>query len=133
MTDKEFEEALKACSKRDQLNSESQYFCPRDYEKGFRSGVEWYKEQLEKNRLAACDNQTEEEAEREQEFVSNHIEKNSCIPTFSDAIEYGMKLGKEQMIDKACEWLEEHLSDYWSQRVADPAEFINEFRKIIEK
>ena len=36
---------------------------------------------------------------------------------------------KQQMIDKACEWLEEHLLDYWQQSVTDSTNFINDFRK----
>jgi len=31
-------------------------------------------------------------------------------------------------IDKVCEWLEEHLYDYWSQKITDPTEFINELK-----
>ena len=69
--------------------------------KAFKAGANWQYEQFEKNRLTACDNMTEEEADREQEFTTDFIEKNNRIPTYSDAIEYGRK----QMIDKACEWL----------------------------
>jgi hypothetical protein len=60
-------------------------------------GAKWKEEQLEKNRLTACDAQTEEEAEIERNFVMSIIEKEHRQPTFDDAIKYGMRLQKEQM------------------------------------
>lgn len=63
----------------------------------FKAGANWQYEQFEKNRLSACDNMTEEEAEREQRFAVNFIAENHRIPTYSDAIEYGRKM----MIDRA--------------------------------
>ena len=77
-------------------------FDPFDLKQAFIDGAEWQYEQFEKNRLAACDNMTEEEADREQVFTIDFIEKNNRIPTYSDAIEYGRK----QLIDKACEWID---------------------------
>ena len=41
----------------------------------------------------------------------------------------GAKWQKEQMIDKACEWLEEHLLDFWSQKITNTDYFIEEFKK----
>lgn len=67
----------------------------------FKAGGEWQKEQLEKNRLAACDKQTEEEAEIESDFVMNIIKNEHRQPTFDDAIKYGMRLQKEQIRAKA--------------------------------
>ncbi|UKK52642.1 hypothetical protein [Prevotella sp. E2-28] len=61
----------------------------------------WQKQQFEKNRLAACDAQTEEEAQVERDFVMGIIEKEHRQPTFDDAIKYGMRLMKEQMMKKA--------------------------------
>ena len=78
-----------------------------DIEDIFIAGADWRYEQFEKNRLAACDNMTKEEADREQEFTTNFIEKNNRIPTYSDAIEYGRK----QLIDKAAEWLNNFYSE----------------------
>lgn len=63
----------------------------------FKAGANWRYEQFEKNRLAACDNMTKEEAEREQEFTTDFIEKNNRIPTYSDAIEYGRESMKEKL------------------------------------
>lgn len=60
----------------------------------------WQKERFEKNRLAACDRQTPEEAEREMNFAINIIEKEHRTPTYDDAIKYGMKLQKEEMMIK---------------------------------
>jgi len=76
-----------------------------------KDGAQWQKEQFEKNRLAACDRQTDEEAEIEQSFVMGIIEREHRQPTFDDAIKYGMRLQKEQMIAKAIDakLLEGHL------------------------
>ena len=63
----------------------------------FKAGANWRYEQFEKNRLAACDNMTKEEAEREQEFTIDFIEKNNRIPTYSDAIEYGRESMRERL------------------------------------
>ena len=65
-------------------------------EQAFIAGANWQAERFEKNRLAACDNQTKEEYDREVEFATSIIEKEHRQPTFSDAINYGMKLQKEQ-------------------------------------
>ena len=70
-------------------------------QKTFKAGAEWQKEQFEKNRLFACDKQTEKEAEIESDFVMSIIEKEHRQPTFDDAIKYGMRLQKEQMIKEA--------------------------------
>ena len=66
-------------------------------------GAQWKEQQFEKNRLAHCDAQTEEEAEIESDFVMGIIEKEHRQPTFDDAIKYGMKLQKKQMIKDAYE------------------------------
>ena len=69
----------------------------------FCSGAKWQAEQFEKNRLAACDRQAEEEAEIERDFVMGIIENEHRKPTYDDAIKYGMRLQKEQMMTKAIE------------------------------
>lgn len=69
-------------------------FCAHHYSK-------WQKEQFEKNRLAACDKQTEEEAEIEQSFLMGIIECEHRQPTFDDAIKYGMRLQRENMMKDA--------------------------------
>lgn len=61
-------------------------------------GVKWKEQQLEKNRLKHCDTITNEQAELEQGFIDQHLDKHQRMPTFLDAIEYGMKLQKEQMM-----------------------------------
>jgi hypothetical protein len=70
-------------------------------------GAQWQFNQLEKNRLADCDRQTEEEAEREQDFVMGIIENEHRQPTFDDAIKYGMRL-KEKEMQSTIELAEEH-------------------------
>jgi len=73
----------------------------KDVKTACKLGAQWQKEQFEKNRLAACDKQTQEEAEIERDFVTSIIEKEHRQPTFDDAIKYGMKLREEQMMAKA--------------------------------
>lgn len=74
-------------------------------------GAHWQKEQFEKNRLKHCNSITNEQAELEQKFLDQHLDKNNRMPTFLDAIEYGMKLQKEKMIKDAIE-------GYWIARDA---------------
>lgn len=63
--------------------------------------AQWQKEQFEKNRLEHCNSITNEQAELEQGFIDQHLDKYNRMPTFLDAIEYGMRLQKEQMMKKA--------------------------------
>lgn len=60
----------------------------------YKAGAQWQKEVFEKNRLAACDRATKEEIEREQDFVDKVLIGEQRQPTFSDAIEYGIKWQK---------------------------------------
>lgn len=71
----------------------------KDVEFTARYFAKWQKEQFEKNRLAACDAQTKEEAEREMDFVEKMIKEEHRQPTYSDAIEYGIRLQKEKEDD----------------------------------
>ena len=68
---------------------------------GSKAGAKWQFDQLEKNRLAACDKQTEEEAEIERDFFMSIVENEHRQPTFDDAIKYGMRLREEQMVANA--------------------------------
>ena len=65
-----------------------------------RHFANWQKEQFEKNRLKHCDSITNEQAELEQKFLDQHLDKYNRMPTFLDAIEYGMRLQKEQIKTK---------------------------------
>ena len=66
----------------------------------FKAGAKWKKEQFEKNRLKHCNSITNEQSELEQGFIDQHLDKHQRIPTFLDAIEYGMNIQKEQMMKK---------------------------------
>lgn len=66
-----------------------------------RHFANWQKEQMEAYRIEHCKSLTNEQAELEDNFVSSHVEKNNRIPTFIDAIEYGIEYGKQQVIAKA--------------------------------
>ena len=59
-------------------------------------GYHLSEEQFEKNRLAHCDAVSKEECDRETDFAMEIIEKEHRQPTFNDAINYGMRLHKEQ-------------------------------------
>ena len=72
-------------------------------------GAKWKEEQFEKNRLKHCNSITNEQAELEQEFVDQHLDKHQRMPTFLDAIEYGMRLQKEQMMAKAADGVVHHF------------------------
>jgi hypothetical protein len=80
-----------------------EYVVLSDAEECFKAGANWQKQQMEKYRIAHCDNITNEQAEMESDFVSEHIAKNNRIPTFLDAIKYGMKLQEQQMMKDAVE------------------------------
>ena len=67
----------------------------------FIAGAKWQEQQFEKERLKHCDALTKEQAQIESDFVTQHIKENNRTPTFIDAIEYGMKKQKEQMMAKA--------------------------------
>lgn len=66
--------------------------------RAFKAGAKWQEEQFEKNRLAHCDALSKEDYDRETDFAMEIIEKEHRQPTFIDAINYGMRLQKEQMM-----------------------------------
>lgn len=82
-------------------------FDPFDLKQAFIDGAEWQYEQFEKERLKHCDELTAEQAQMESDFVVQHLKNFNRTPTFIDAIEYGRK----QMIEKACEWLNNFYSE----------------------
>ena len=91
-------EQLSENARKHKAETSSPFFSQTDYKQGVIDGAKWKEEQFEKNRLAACDRQTEEEAEMERDFCMGIIEKEHRQPTFDDAIKYGMRLHKEQMM-----------------------------------
>ena len=66
-----------------------------------RHFAKWQKEQMESYRIKHCNSITNEQAELEESFVSSHVEKNNRIPTFLDAIEFGIEYGKQQLMKGA--------------------------------
>lgn len=75
----------------------------QDITDAFIAGAKWEAEQFEKNRLSACDALTKEEYDREVAFSTEIIEKEHRQPTFTDAINYGMRVQKQQMLKDAVE------------------------------
>ena len=99
-----------------------------EFENVARHFAEWQKEQFEKNRLAHCDAASEEECDRETDFAMEIIEKEHRQPTFSDAINYGMRLQKEKIITLIQSRIGEILGD------AQPNPILRaELRELIEK
>lgn len=94
-------------------------FCRRKQLTTFKSS------ELEKSFKAGWDAGAEWQKERDMLM--------SDCRNFGECYELGKKDMKEQMMDKACEWLEDNLLSYWQQCVTDPEEFIKEFRKAMEE
>ena len=92
-------DAFKAGAKWQKKRDEEAIKTAEDH--AFLAGADWQKEQFEKNRLSHCDKLTKEEYDRETDFATEIIEKEHRQPTFTDAINYGMRVQKEQMISKA--------------------------------
>lgn len=44
-----------------------------------------------------------------------------------------VEIAREEMIDKACEWLEEHLLNFWSQKITNTEHFIEDFKQAMNK
>lgn len=88
----------------------------------FVAGANWQKERFEKERLAACDNMTEEEYRLETDLVEKHIKEHNCLPTFADAIKYGMKVQEQRNFE---DWLKSGKSlnhKYYEKGKADMLE-----------
>ena len=63
--------------------------------------AEWQKKQFEKERLAACDAMSPEDYKLESDFAAKHIQEHHCLPTFIDAIRYGIEWEKQQTMKGA--------------------------------
>ena len=74
-------------------------------EEGYIAGATEQKAIDEEVRLKNCDDMTQAEYDRESAFAEWYHKNGNGTPTFSDAIEWARK----EVIDRACEWLEEHL------------------------
>ena len=48
-------------------------------------------------------------------------------------LEKGVKQGKREAINRACEWLNDNLHHYWGSISADPHNFLFDFRKAMEE
>lgn len=140
----DLEEAALVYSATDIITEEGKLVIDSEKVNAFKAGAKWQFNQFEKNRLAACDRATDEEIKREQNFVDKIIIGEHRQPTYSDAIEYGIKwqkeiddnakrqihknaveYGKSQMLNAACEYLIAH------SLLAKP--IIDDFRKALEE
>lgn len=62
-----------------------------------------------------------------------HIVSPQWTSEVENAFKAGAKWQKKQTIDKVCEWLEEHLINFWSQRITNTDYFIEEFKQAMEQ
>lgn len=69
------------------------------------------------------------EAKENCSYISRNLERK-C--SFQETTMYGWELGWQDSIDKAVEWLDEHLLDYWGQQNSDPSNFFIDFKKAME-
>ena len=77
----------------------------------------WQKHHMEANRLAHCNSITNEQAEMEQKFLDEHLDKHDRMPTFLDAIEYGMEIGKKNPKSHKGKGVEcAECADYWKKK-----------------
>jgi hypothetical protein len=68
--------------------------------------------EFEKARLKHCDELTEAQAQIESDFVTQHIKENNRMPTFIDAIEYGMQMMKELLMKEAIDGMVSVKTNY---------------------
>ena len=81
-----------------------------------KDGAKWKEEQFEKNRLKHCNSITNEQAELEQKFLDEHLDKHNRMPTFLDAIEYGMELKNRAKSHKGKGAECAECADYWKKK-----------------
>ena len=70
------------------------------------------------------------EAKENCSYISRNLERK-C--SFKETTMYGWELGQQDTIDKAIEWLDEHLLEYWGQQNSDPSNFLIDFKKAMEE
>lgn len=59
------------------------------------------------------------------EWADKHLDINIVsLLAFAEA--------EKDTIERACEWLEEHLPDYWSQKIPNTDEFLEELKKAMK-
>ena len=82
----------------------------RVFQECYEQGKADMKEQMEANRIEHCNSITEEQYNLEAGFIDQHIDKHNRMPTFLDAIEYGMKHARKQMMESA---IDGRLHDFY--------------------
>ena len=75
------------------------------YKQGIVDGALWQKQKFEKERLSACEKMTEEEYRLETAFAEKFFKENESLPTYADAIKFGIEWQKQQMKKEAAEFL----------------------------
>lgn len=82
----------------------------KQLEDAYNEGYKAAQAEMEKNRLTACENQTEAEAKREMDFAMDFFKKNKRQPTYSDCIEET----RRKMIKEVTKWLDDNASLYFN-------------------
>ena len=117
---------MKTIEERAKEYSKKQCVKPVTYN-SYIAGAKEQKAIDEEVRLKKCDDMTEAEYNRETAFVDWYLENGKGMPAYSDAIEWARK----EVINKACEWLEENVECGVHPQSAYG--FADRFRKAMEE
>ena len=63
--------------------------------------------------------------------VDNFVEENEGEVTHTEIAQHFFKLGRNNVIDKACEWLQENCAIIW-ESPCNPDKVVKQFRKAME-
>lgn len=74
---------------------------------------------------------TEEKATKIAESLNKANGSNCLLPCHQAAIVMA-KWKEQQMIEKACEWLEDNLASFWQCKFYDDIAFIDDFKKAMK-
>ena len=63
--------------------------------------------------------------------VDNFVEENEGEVTHTEIAQHFFKLGRNNAIDKACEWLQENCAIIW-ESPCNPDKVVKQFRKAMK-
>ena len=63
--------------------------------------------------------------------VDNFVEENEGEVTHTEIARHFFELGRNNAIDKACEWLEKNVADIWNSP-CNPDKIVENFRKAMK-
>ena len=65
--------------------------------------------------------------------IDHCVRREDAFNFYQKAASSLLSIARKQFIEEACEWLDENLINYWSQAYTDNCDFIEDFRKALEK